>query len=57
VNLLGITPFLPKGSGDYVKGWFRDGRPNLYVSRGIGTTILPVRLGARPEVAVFTMYL
>jgi predicted MPP superfamily phosphohydrolase len=57
VNLLGVTPFLPKGSGDYVKGWFRDGRPNLYVSRGIGTTILPVRLGARPEVAVFTMYL
>jgi len=24
------------------------------VSRGIGTSILPTRLGARPEIAVFT---
>jgi len=26
----------------------------VYVSRGIGTSILPIRLGARPEIAVFT---
>jgi predicted MPP superfamily phosphohydrolase len=57
VNLFGLIPFLPEGSGDYVKGWFTNGRPHLYVSRGIGTTILPVRLGSRPEVAVFTMYM
>ncbi len=57
VNVLGWTPVLPRGSGRYVRGWFRDpGQVPLYVSRGIGTSVAPVRLGARPEVAVFTMW-
>lgn len=57
VNLLGWTPFLPAGSGQYVRGWFREpGRVPLYVCRGIGTSMAPVRMGARPEVAVFTMW-
>ncbi|MDB5035953.1 MAG: metallophosphoesterase [Chlorobi bacterium] len=56
VNLLGITPFLPKGCGRYLAGWYRERAPCLYVSRGIGTSILPMRIGARPEVAVFTMW-
>lgn len=57
VNVLGWTPVLPPGSGRYVRGWFRDaGRVPLYVSRGIGTSVVPVRLGAPPEVAVFTMW-
>ena len=57
VNVLGWTPVVPRGSGPYVRGWFRDaGRVPLYVSRGIGTSMAPVRLGARPEVAVFTMW-
>jgi hypothetical protein len=57
VNVLGWTPVLPQGSGRYVRGWFRDaGGVPLYVSRGIGTSVVPVRLGAPPEVAVFTMW-
>jgi uncharacterized protein len=57
VSLLGWTPVLPQGSGRYVRGWFRDpGKVPLYVSRGVGTSMLPVRLGAPPEVAVFTMW-
>lgn len=57
VNLFGWTPFLPPGSGAYVRGWFREpGRVPLYVCRGIGTSVAPVRVGARPEVAVFTMW-
>lgn len=57
VNLFGWTPQLPRGSGRYVSGWFRDaGKVPLYVSRGIGTSVAPVRLGAPPEVAVFTMW-
>lgn len=56
VNLLGWAPMLPPGSGRYVRGWFRDPGVPLYVSRGIGTTIAPVRFGAPPEVAVFTMW-
>ncbi|HEU4885189.1 MAG TPA: metallophosphoesterase [Longimicrobium sp.] len=57
VNLLGWTPVLPQGTGPYVRGWFREpGAVPMYVCRGIGTSMVPVRLGARPEVAVFTMW-
>lgn len=57
VNVLGWAPVLPRGSGRYVAGWFRDpGAVPLYVSRGVGTSVMPVRLGAPPEVAVFTMW-
>lgn len=52
---LGIAPVLPEGSGGYVAGWYRDGAgPPLYVSRGIGTSVAPVRIGATPELARFT---
>lgn len=53
INLLGYAPFLPPGSGKYVKGWYGDADPKLYVSRGIGTSVLPIRFGSRAEMAVF----
>lgn len=57
VNVLGWAPMLPRGTGRYVRGWFRDGGGvPLYVSRGIGTSVAPVRFGSPPEVAVFTMW-
>jgi uncharacterized protein len=53
----GWAPLLPPGSGRYRAGWYRDaGLPPLYVSRGIGTSVVPVRLGAPPELAVFTLW-
>jgi predicted MPP superfamily phosphohydrolase len=58
VRVLGWAPAVPKGSGRYLRGWFRDpGSVPLYVSRGIGTSMLPFRLGARPEVAVFSIWM
>ena len=52
VNLFGWCPWRPQGSGRYVSGWYPGaGAPDLYVSRGIGTVEIPVRLGAPPEVA------
>ena len=36
-------------------GWFRVGRARLYVSSGSGTIGVPLRLGVRPEIAVFTL--
>ena len=46
----GVASLLPPGSGRYVAGWYRDdGGPPLYVSRGIGTSGLPIRIGATPE--------
>jgi predicted MPP superfamily phosphohydrolase len=46
----GVATIMPKGCGRYVAGWYRDaGGPPLYVSRGIGTSGLPIRIGATPE--------
>jgi len=38
----------------YERGWFAEGDSRLYVSRGIGVTVLPLRIGAPPEIPVFT---
>jgi predicted MPP superfamily phosphohydrolase len=53
VAFLGFAPALPAGCGSYLAGWYRGPPIDLYVSRGVGTSLLPVRFGARPEVAVF----
>ena len=53
INIFGFVLSLPKGSGDYVKGWYKKKDVSMYVSKGIGTSILPVRFGARSEAAVF----
>ncbi len=37
------------------EGLYRIDRSHLYVSRGIGTTFTPVRLGARPEITVLQL--
>lgn len=55
INIFGFIPFLPQGSGKYIKGWYNDNLPKLYVSKGIGTSILPARLGARAEIAIFNL--
>jgi predicted MPP superfamily phosphohydrolase len=53
VALLGFAPLRPRGSGRYHSGWYRGSQPELYVSRGLGWSGLPVRIGAPPEVAFF----
>jgi hypothetical protein len=46
----------PSPSGDrYAGGLFREGRRVMYVSRGIGTTSLPMRFRATPEVVVLSL--
>ena len=54
IRFFGFAPVLPRGSGGYVSGWYRSGaRLPLYVSRGIGTSLVRARLGAPPEVSLF----
>ncbi len=52
-----VAPFgwplvLPPGTGRYVQGWFERGSSQLYVTRGIGNSHVPFRVGARPELAI-----
>lgn len=47
--------WLPEGSGRYIKGWYTREASKMFVSRGIGTSILPIRFGARPELAIINI--
>ena len=48
----GKAIFTPRGSGRYVAGWYPTAWGDLYVSRGVGTSIIPLRIGARPEIVL-----
>ncbi len=51
-----IKPFwLPAGCNDYVEGWYEREGSKMYVSRGIGNSILQLRFNCRPEIAVITV--
>jgi hypothetical protein len=41
-----------EGRAKYLKGEFRQGETIMYVTRGIGMSILPLRIGSKPEVVV-----
>ena len=45
------APFKPPGSGRFLSGWYEDLK--MYVSRGLGTSVLPVRFMARAEISLF----
>ena len=47
--------YLPRGCNDYVEGWFERDGSKMYVSRGIGTSILPLRFNCRPEISIVTL--
>jgi len=55
IRLPFYTPYTPPGSGRFVAGWYRDTLAPLYVSRGIGTVLMPARFLCPPELAVFTL--
>lgn len=47
--------WLPPGCGKYLYGIYRRGKTIMYISSGVGTSILPIRLFARPEVVVIEL--
>jgi predicted MPP superfamily phosphohydrolase len=55
ITIGGWTPSTPGGSGRFVAGFYDIPGSKLYVSRGLGMSIIPARLGARPEIAVFDL--
>jgi predicted MPP superfamily phosphohydrolase len=53
ITILGKAFFKPFGSGDFLRGWYRVIDSKIYVSKGIGTRYLPIRLGSRAEATIF----
>jgi hypothetical protein len=39
----------------YVAGWFHQPGGQLYVNRGIGTIFIPIRIGAPPEITIYSL--
>jgi len=58
VRLPALPPlYLPRFSGRFVSGLYHVGQHHtpLYVNRGIGTSVLPVRFNCRPEITVIEL--
>jgi uncharacterized protein len=51
---LGALALPPMGK-KYVEGWFRFGKMQLYVNRGIGTVGVPLRFNCPPEITQLTL--
>jgi predicted MPP superfamily phosphohydrolase len=47
--------WLPRDSGRFLAGWYGERGSRMYVSRGIGTSFLPIRFRCRPEVSIITV--
>ena len=47
--------WLPAGCGRYLAGWYEQRGSRMYVSRGIGTSIIQARFLSRPEIALITV--
>lgn len=56
VRLFNFVPVLPVRSGNYINGWYNNQLPFLYVSKGFGTSTIPIRFGARSELIVFNYW-
>jgi len=50
-----LIPRLPPGSGRFVAGWYEAAQSPAYVSRGTGTSLLPVRFTCRPALPIFRL--
>lgn len=53
ITLAGFAPLRPPGSGSFVAGAYQTRAGFAYVSRGIGTSLVPARFFCRPELAFF----
>jgi predicted MPP superfamily phosphohydrolase len=56
-----VAPFghaliLPPGCHGYVQGRYARPPHQLYVTRGLGSSHLPFRVGARPELAILDIH-
>lgn len=55
IAVLGTMLGIDGASGPYTKGWFKNNRTDLLVSRGVGTTGVPLRLFCKPQIHLITV--
>lgn len=55
ITALGQALWVPPGSGRFTAGLYATAKGPLYVSRGLGTSVIPARLAARPELPFFRL--
>jgi predicted MPP superfamily phosphohydrolase len=55
VELLGYDIAPSKIVSPYICGLYRHEQSQMYLSRGLGTTGVPIRLNARPEITEITL--
>ncbi len=48
---LGISKVAPR----YEQGWLVENRIDMLISRGVGTSVLPIRIGRRPQIHLITI--
>lgn len=53
ITFLGKAFYKPGGSGRFLRGWYKLNDIRMYVSKGIGTKYIPVRVGCRAEATIF----
>jgi len=53
ITFLGKAFFKPRGSGRFLRGWYNLNNIRMYVSNGIGTKYIPIRMGCRAEASIF----
>jgi predicted MPP superfamily phosphohydrolase len=51
----GCTPYAGKGSGRFTSGWYDAPLGPVYITRGIGTSVVPLRFLCPPELPIFTL--
>jgi len=54
IRVFGRAPIHHSRFG-YERGWFTENDCHLYVGRGVGVTVLPIRLDAPPEIPIVTL--
>jgi uncharacterized protein len=52
IRALGQAVWVPPGSGRFTAGLYATSKGPLYVSRGIGTSVIPARFTCRPELPI-----
>lgn len=55
ITFFGVPILVPSGSGPYVEGKYQRGADTLFVSRGVGNSIIDLRLFAQPQIGVISL--